>query len=141
MGGEAVANGDDVSDWDGAGRLIQTAIETIGCVDVLVNNAGILRDRMLVNMSEEEWDAVINVHLKGTFAPLSWAAARWWERAKAGEANDARIINTSSGSGLYGNPGQLTSGAAKAAIAEMTNIAAKEPGPYGRTVNPITYAH
>src|SRR3546814_13389353 len=97
MGGEAVANGDDVSDWDGAGRLIQTAIETFGGVDVLVNNAGILRDRMLVNMSEDEWDAVINVHLKGTFAPLRWAAARWRERAKAGEATDARIINTQSG--------------------------------------------
>src|SRR3546814_19607233 len=95
---------------------------------------------MLVNMSEDEWDAVINVHLKGTFAPLRWAAARWRERAKAGEANDARIINTSSGSGLYGNPGQLNYGAAKAGIAAMTNIAAKELGRYGVTVNAIAPA-
>jgi len=140
MGGEAVANGDDVADWDGAGRLIQSAIDSFGGVDVLVNNAGILRDRMLVNMSEEEWDAVINVHLKGTFAPLRWAAAHWRERAKAGEENDARIINTSSGSGLYGNPGQLNYGAAKAGIAAMTNIAAKELGRYGVTVNAIAPA-
>src|SRR3546814_17006679 len=89
---------------------------------------------MLVNMSEDEWDAVINVHLKGTFAPLRWAAARWRERAKAGEANDARIINTSSGSGLYSNPGQLNSGAAKAGIAAMTNITATALRPYGVTV-------
>src|SRR3546814_20741340 len=95
---------------------------------------------MLVNMSEDEWDAVINVHLKGTFAPLRWAAARWRERDKAGEANDARIINTSSGSGLYGNPGQLNYGAAKAGIAAMTNIAAKEPGRTRGTVNPIAPA-
>jgi NAD(P)-dependent dehydrogenase (short-subunit alcohol dehydrogenase family) len=140
MGGEAFANGDDVADFDGAGRLIQTAIDTFGGIDVLVNNAGILRDRMLVNMSEDEWDAVINVHLKGTFAPLRWAAAHWRERAKAGEANDARIINTSSGSGLYGNPGQLNYGAAKAGIAAMTNIAAKELGRYGVTVNAIAPA-
>ncbi|MDY7104686.1 MAG: SDR family oxidoreductase [Actinomycetota bacterium] len=140
MGSEAVANGDDVSDWDGAGRLIQTAIDTFGGIDVLVNNAGILRDRMLVNMTEDEWDAVIKVHLKGTFAPLRWAAAHWRERAKAGESNDARIINTSSGSGLYGNPGQLNYGAAKAGIAAMTNIAAKELGRYGVTVNAIAPA-
>ncbi|HEX4866162.1 MAG TPA: SDR family oxidoreductase [Acidimicrobiales bacterium] len=140
MGGEAVANGDDVAEWDGAGRLIQTAIDSFGGLDVLVNNAGILRDRMLVNMSEEEWDAVINVHLKGTFAPLRWAAAYWRERAKAGQENDARIINTSSGSGLYGNPGQLNYGAAKAGIAAMTNIAAKELGRYGVTVNAIAPA-
>ena len=140
MGGEAVANGDDVSDWDGAGRMVQTAIDTFGGIDVLVNNAGILRDRMLVNMSEDEWDAVIKVHLKGTFAPMRWAAAHWRERAKAGEANDARIVNTSSGSGLYGNPGQLNYGAAKAGIAAMTNIAAKELGRYGVTVNAIAPA-
>jgi NAD(P)-dependent dehydrogenase (short-subunit alcohol dehydrogenase family) len=140
MGGEAVANGDDVSDWDGAGRLIETAVDTFGGIDVLVNNAGILRDRMLVNMSEDEWDAVVKVHLKGTFAPLRWAAAHWRERAKAGKSNDARIINTSSGSGLYGNPGQLNYGAAKAGIASMTDIAAKELGRYGVTVNAIAPA-
>ncbi len=100
MGGEAVANGDDVSDWHGAGRLIQTGVDTFGGLDVLANNAGILRDRTLVNMSEDEWDAVIKVHLKGTFAPLRWAAAYWRERAKAGETNDARIISTSSRAGL-----------------------------------------
>ena len=140
MGGEAVANGDDVSDWDGAKRLIDTAIETFGGLDVLVNNAGILRDRMLVNMSEEEWDAVVTVHMKGTFAPLRWAASYWRERVKAGESNDARVINTSSGSGLYGNPGQLNYGAAKAGIASMTIIASKELGRYGVTVNAIAPA-
>ena len=94
MGGEAVANSDDISDWDGAERLVQPAIDTFGGLDVLVNNAGILRDRMLANMSEAEWDAVIKVHLKGTFAPARHAAAYWRERSKAGETNDARIINT-----------------------------------------------
>jgi NAD(P)-dependent dehydrogenase (short-subunit alcohol dehydrogenase family) len=140
MGGEAVANGDDVSDWEGAQRLVQTALDAFGGLDTLVNNAGILRDRMLVNMSEDEWDAVIKVHLKGTFAPLRFAAAHWRERAKEGLENDARIINTSSGSGLYGNPGQLNYGAAKAGIASMTNIAAKELGRYGVTVNAIAPA-
>ena len=137
MGGEAVANGDDVSDWEGAQRLVNTAVETFGGLDVLVNNAGILRDRMLVNMTEEEWDAVIKVHLEGTFAPTRWAAAYWRERSKAGETNDARIINTSSPSGLYGNPGQTNYGAAKAGIASFTIIAAKELGRYGVTVNAI----
>jgi len=140
MGGEAVANGDDVSDWEGAQRLVNTAVETFGDLHVVVNNAGILRDRMLVNMTEDEWDAVIKVHLKGTFGPLRWAAAYWRERSKAGETNDARIINTSSGSGLYGNPGQLNYGAAKAGIAAMTIIAAKELGRYGVTVNAIAPA-
>src|SRR5213075_841072 len=99
MGGEAVANGDDISSWEGAQKLINTAVETFGGLDVLVHTAGILRDRMLTNMTEEEWDAVIKVHLKGTFAPSRWAAAYWRERVKAGETNDARIINTTSVSG------------------------------------------
>ena len=137
MGGEAVANGDDVSDWEGAQRLINTAIETFGGLDVLVNNAGILRDRMLVNMTDDEWDAVIKVHLKGTFGPARWAAAYWRERVKAGETNDARIINTSSPSGIYGNAGQTNYGAAKAGIASFTIIAAQELGRYGVTANAI----
>lgn len=137
-GGEAVANGDDVSDWEGAQRLINQAVETFGGLDVLVNNAGILRDRMLTNMTEGEWDAVIKVHLKGTFAPARWAAAYWRERAKAGETNDARIINTTSVSGIFGNPGQTNYGAAKAGIASFTVIAAQELQRYGVTVNAIS---
>ena len=140
MGGEAVANSDDISDWDGAERLVQPAIDTFGGLDVLVNNAGILRDRMLTNMTEEEWDAVIKVHLKGTFAPSRHAAAYWRERSKAGETNDARIINTTSPSGIYGNVGQTNYGAAKAGIASFTIIAAKELGRYGVTVNAIAPA-
>jgi NAD(P)-dependent dehydrogenase (short-subunit alcohol dehydrogenase family) len=140
MGGEALANTDDISDWDGAERLVQSAIDHFGRLDVLINNAGILRDRMLTNMSEAEWDAVIKVHLKGTFAPSRHAAAYWRERSKAGEANDARIINTSSPSGIYGNVGQTNYGAAKAGIASFTIIAAKELGRYGVTVNAIAPA-
>ncbi|MEA3077635.1 MAG: hypothetical protein QOF60_2543 [Actinomycetota bacterium] len=140
MGGEAVANADSVSDWEGAQRLVNTAIETFGDLNVLVNNAGILRDRMLVNMTEEEWDAVINVHLKGTFAPTRWAAAYWREQVKAGKEVDARIINTSSTSGIFGNPGQTNYGAAKAGIASFTIIAARELGRYGVTVNAIAPA-
>ncbi|HEX3947386.1 MAG TPA: SDR family NAD(P)-dependent oxidoreductase, partial [Acidimicrobiales bacterium] len=114
-GGEAVANGDDISTWDGAERLIGQAVDTFGGIDVLVNNAGILRDGMLFNLSEDDWDAVIRVHLKGTFATSRHAAAYWRERSKAGRDNDARIINTSSMSGLYANVGQANYGAAKAA--------------------------
>ena len=137
MGGEAIANGDDVSDWEGSQRLVNMAIENFGGLDVVVNNAGILRDRMLTNMTESEWDAVIKVHLKGTFAPARWAAAYWRERSKAGETNDARIINTSSVSGIYGNPGQTNYGAAKAGIAAFTVIAAQELHRYGVIVNAI----
>jgi NAD(P)-dependent dehydrogenase (short-subunit alcohol dehydrogenase family) len=137
MGGEAVANGDSVSSWEGAQRLINTAIETFGDLHAVVNNAGILRDRMLTNMTEEEWDAVINVHLKGTFAPARWAAAYWREQAKAGKPVDGRIINTTSVSGIYGNPGQTNYGAAKAGIAAFTNIAALEMARYGVTVNAV----
>jgi NAD(P)-dependent dehydrogenase (short-subunit alcohol dehydrogenase family) len=140
MGGEAVVNGDDVSDWEGAHRLIDQAVDTFGGLDVLINNAGILRDRMLTNMAEAEWDAVIKVHLKGTAGPSRWAAAYWRERSKAGESNDARIINTSSPSGIYGNVGQTNYGAAKAGIASFTIIAAKELGRYGVTVNAVAPA-
>ena len=126
MGGDAVVNGDNVASWEGAQRLINTAIETFGDLHVVVNNAGILRDRVLVNMTEEEWDAVINVHLKGTFAPSRWAAAYWREQSKAGRPVSGRIINTTSVSGIYGNPGQTNYGAAKAGIASFTNIAALE---------------
>src|SRR6476620_5471471 len=137
MGGEAVANGDSVSSWEGAQRLINTAVETFGDLHAVVNNAGILRDRVLANMTEEEWDAVINVHLRGTFAPSRWAAAYWRDRAKAGEANDARIINTTSVSGIYGNPGQTNYGAAKMGIAAFTIIASRELGRYGVTANAV----
>lgn len=137
MGGEAVTNGDDVSDWEGAQRLINTAVEAFGGLDVVVNNAGILRDRVLANMTEEEWDAVIKVHLKGTFAPSRWAVAYWRERSKNNEPNDARLINTTSVSGIYGNPGQSNYGAAKAGIAAFTQIVAREVGRYGVTCNAI----
>jgi NAD(P)-dependent dehydrogenase (short-subunit alcohol dehydrogenase family) len=136
-GGAAVANTDDVADFEGAKRLVDQAVEVFGRLDVLVNNAGILRDRMLFNMSEAEWDAVIRVHLKGTFAPSRWAAEHWRNRAKAGDTNDARIINTSSTSGLFANPGQSNYGAAKSGIASMSIIAAKELGKHGVTVNAI----
>jgi NAD(P)-dependent dehydrogenase (short-subunit alcohol dehydrogenase family) len=139
-GGEAVVNGDDISTWDGAERLIQQAIDHFGRLDVLINNAGILRDRMLANMTEAEWDAVIAVHLKGTFGPARHAAAYWREQTKAGEAVDGRIINTSSPSGIYGNVGQTNYGAAKAGIAAFTVIAAKELARYGVTVNAIAPA-
>jgi NAD(P)-dependent dehydrogenase (short-subunit alcohol dehydrogenase family) len=136
-GGEAVANGNDVSDFAGAAEMIAQAIKAFGRLDALVNNAGILRDRMLVNMTEAEWDAVIKVHLKGTFAPAHHAAAHWRDRAKKGENVDARLINTTSISGIYGNPGQTNYGAAKAGIAAFTVIAARELGRYGITVNAI----
>jgi NAD(P)-dependent dehydrogenase (short-subunit alcohol dehydrogenase family) len=135
LGGEAAANADDVADFAGAKRLVDGAIEELGGLDILVNNAGILRDRMLVNMEEDEWDAVIGVHLKGHFAPTRHAAAHWRERSKAGEQVRARVINTSSPSGVFGNVGQANYGAAKAGIAAFTLIAAQELGRYGVTVN------
>lgn len=140
LGGEAVANTDDISDWAGAEKLVQQAVDSFGRLDVLINNAGILRDRMLTNMSEAEWDAVIKVHLKGTAGPSHFAAAYWREQSKAGEAVDARIINTSSPSGIYGNIGQTNYGAAKAGIASFTIIAAMELARYGVTVNAIAPA-
>jgi len=137
-GGQAVANGDDVSDWDGAGRLVQTALDAFGDLHVLVNNAGILRDKMFVNMDIDMWDAVIKVHLRGTFAPTKHAVAYWRERHKAGApVEHPRIINTSSPSGLYGNVGQSNYGAAKAAIASFTGILADELARLGITVNAI----
>jgi len=136
-GGEAVANTDDISSWAGAERLIRQAVDTFGGLDVVVNNAGILRDRMIVTMTEQDWDAVIAVHLKGTFAVLHHAAAYWRQRSKEGHANDARVINTTSSSGLFCNPGQGNYGAAKAGIASLTIIAAKELNRYGVTVNAI----
>ena len=134
-GGEAVANGENVADFAGAGRMIQQAIDDFGRLDILVNNAGILRDRMIVNMTEEEWDAVIAVHLKGHFAPTQHAAAHWRERSKAGEDVRARVVNTSSPSGVFGNVGQANYGAAKAGIAGFTVIVAQELQRYGVTVN------
>ena len=140
MGGEAVANTDNCADWEGGQRLVQTAIDTFGGLDVLVNNAGILRDRMLTNMSEEEWDSVIHVHLKGHFVPLRHAAAYWRERSKAGEHVNASVINTSSTSGLFGTAGQTNYGAAKTGIATLTIISQMELERYGVRVNAIAPA-
>jgi len=137
-GGEAVANTDSVSDFEASKNMIQQAIDTFGKLDVLVCNAGILRDRMLFNMDEAEWDAVIAVHLKGTFNPCRHAAAYWRERAKAGEELDTRIITTTSSSGIYGNPGQSNYGAAKAAIAAFTIIVSRELEKYGVTANSVS---
>ncbi len=137
MGGEAVANGADVADFAAAEAMVRQAIDTFGGLDVLVNNAGFVRDRMLVNTSEEEWDAVIRVHLKGHFAPLRHAGAYWRTESKEGRQRAARVINTSSGAGLQGSIGQTTYSAAKAGIAAMTLVAAQELGRYGVTVNAI----
>jgi NAD(P)-dependent dehydrogenase (short-subunit alcohol dehydrogenase family) len=139
-GGSAVANTDDVSDWDGAGRLVQQALDEFGGLDVLINNAGILRDRMLVNLSEDEWDVVMRVNAKGHAAPLRHAAAYWRERAKEHGAVSAAVVNTSSPSGLFANVGQANYGAAKMAVAGLTMIAAKELARYGVRVNAIAPA-
>ena len=140
MGGEAVANADNVADWEGGARLIKAAIDAFGDLHVLVNNAGILRDRVLVNMTESEWDSVINVHLKGHFVPTRHAAAYWREQTKAGRTVSASVINTSSTSGLFSNPGQSNYGAAKSGIATFTEITAKELSRYGVRVNAIAPA-
>src|SRR5437764_6229294 len=137
MGAEAIANGDNVADWEGGKRMIDAAVEAFGDLHVLVNNAGILRDRVLVNMSEEEWDSVIHVHLKGHFVPTRFAAAYWREQTKAGSTVKANVINTSSTSGLLGNPGQTNYGAAKAGIAAFSVIAAMELERYGVRVNAL----
>ena len=136
-GGEGVAHTEDISSWAGAESVVQQAVETFGGLDVVINNAGILRDRMLFSMTEEEWDSVVRVHLKGTFVTSRHASAFWRDRSKSGQANDARIINTTSVAGLYANSGQTNYGAAKAGIAAFTQIAAQELGRYGVTVNAI----
>jgi NAD(P)-dependent dehydrogenase (short-subunit alcohol dehydrogenase family) len=136
-GGEAAVNGDDVADWEGARRLVRTALEAFGRLDVVVNNAGFVRDRMFVSCGEDEWDAVVRVHLKGHFAVSRFAVEHWRERSKAGEAVDARIVNTSSGAGLQGSVGQAAYSAAKAGIAALTLVQAAELGRYGVTANAI----
>jgi NAD(P)-dependent dehydrogenase (short-subunit alcohol dehydrogenase family) len=138
IGGEAVADATNVADFAATEAMVARTVEYFGKLDILVNNAGILRDRMLVNMTEDEWDAVVAVHLKGTFNCTRHAAAHWRERSKAGEHVAARIINTSSPSGLYGNVGQSNYGAAKAGIAAFTVIVAQELSRYGVTVNAIS---
>jgi len=136
-GGEAVANGADVADWDQTEALVRQAIDEFGRLDVVVNNAGFVRDRMFVSCSEEEWDAVIRVHLKGHFCVSRHAAAYWRGQAKAREEVDARIINTSSGAGVLGSVGQSSYSAAKAGIATLTLVQAAELGRYGITANAI----
>ncbi|NNC81188.1 MAG: SDR family NAD(P)-dependent oxidoreductase [Acidimicrobiales bacterium] len=139
-GGEAVVNGANVADFADARAMIDQAITEFGGLDILINNAGILRDRMVFKMEESDWDAVINVHLKGTFAPTHHAAVYWREQSKAGNQPDARVINTSSPSGIYGNVGQSNYGAAKAGIASFTMITAMELANYGVTCNAIAPA-
>ena len=136
-GGEAVINGDDVADWEGAARLVQTAIDAFGRLDVVVNNAGFVRDRMFANAAEDEWDAVVRVHLKGHFCVARHAAAYWRDQSKAGADVDARIINTSSGAGLMGSVGQAAYSAAKGGIAALTLVQSAELGRYGVTANAI----
>lgn len=140
MNGEAIANGEDVADWEGSGRMVKAALDAWGRLDVVVNNAGFLRDRMFASGSVEEWDAVIRVHLRGHFCTSRHAAGYWRGESKAGNPVDARIINTSSGAGLQGSVGQATYSAAKAGIAALTLVQAAEMGRYGVTVNGIAPA-
>jgi len=140
MGGEAVVNGGNVADWNDAQAMVRQAVEAFGDLHVLVNNAGILRDRVLVNMSEAEWDAVIAVHLKGHFCPTHHAAAYWREQSKAGKEVQASVVHTSSTSGLLSNPGQSNYGAAKSGIATFSQICAKELGRYGVRSNAVAPA-
>ncbi|HLI24469.1 MAG TPA: SDR family oxidoreductase, partial [Acidimicrobiales bacterium] len=136
-GGTAVANYDDVANWKGGEQVVNQAVEELGGLHVLVNSAGVLRDRMIFNMSEEDWDVVLDVHLKGHFVPLRHAAAYWRRLSKGGAEVTASVVNTSSTSGLIGNPGQSNYGAAKAGVAALTVIAAQELGRYGVRVNAI----
>jgi NAD(P)-dependent dehydrogenase (short-subunit alcohol dehydrogenase family) len=140
MGGDAVANGDNVADWEGGQRMVNAAVEAFGDLDILVNNAGILRDRVLVNMTEQEWDDVVKVHLKGHFVPTRWAAAYWREQIKAGIEKPRNVVHTSSTSGLLSNPGQTNYGAAKSGIATFSQICAKELTRYGVKSNCIAPA-
>ncbi len=140
MGGQAIVNTDSVADWEGGQRLVNSAIEAFGDLDIVVNNAGILRDRVLVNMTEGEWDAVIAVHLKGHFVPSRWAAAYWREQVKAGITKPRNLVHTSSTSGLFSNPGQTNYGAAKSGIATFSQICAKELSRYGVKSNCIAPA-
>ncbi|HEX7670244.1 MAG TPA: SDR family oxidoreductase [Polyangiaceae bacterium] len=141
LGGEAVANGDDIADFEGAGRLVQTALDRFGGLDVVVNNAGFLQDRMFASATEDEWDAVMRVHLKGHFCVSRHAASHWRALVKGGRSSvDGRIINTSSGAGLLGAVGQSAYSAAKAGIAALTLVQAAELGRYGVTVNAIAPA-
>ncbi|WP_326833726.1 SDR family oxidoreductase [Amycolatopsis rhabdoformis] len=140
LGGEAVADPSDVASWTGAASLVSTAVSAFGALDVLVLNAGFLRDRMLVNLGEDEWDAVVRVHLKGHFAPLRHAASYWRFEAKAGRAREARVVMTSSGAGLLGSVGQGNYSAAKAGILGLASVAAAELGRYGVLVNAIAPA-
>ncbi|HVF75533.1 MAG TPA: SDR family oxidoreductase [Acidimicrobiales bacterium] len=140
LGGQAIANADSVADWDGAKRLIDATVEAFGDLHVLVNNAGILRDRKMANMSEEEWDAVINVHLKGTFAPTHFAAQYWRAQVEAGKQVNAAVVNTSSTAGLHANVGQANYGSAKMGIAAFTQICAKELKKLGVRSNAIAPA-
>jgi NAD(P)-dependent dehydrogenase (short-subunit alcohol dehydrogenase family) len=137
LGGKAAVNTSDVSDWKAAQQMVEQAVDTFGGLDILVNNAGILRDRMLINMSEDEWDLVVKVHLKGTFAPLHHAANFWRIRSKAGDRFDASVINTTSHSALFANIGQTNYAAAKAGIATMSIVAARELQRYGVRVNAL----
>lgn len=136
-GGEAITNGDDIADWDGAGRLVQSAIDTFGGLDTVVTNAGIVRDRMFVNMSVDEWDAVIRVHLRGTFCPVKHAVDYWRAESKAGRQRDGRVVTTSSGAGLHGSIAQTNYSAAKAGIATFTINIAAELGRIGVNANSI----
>jgi NAD(P)-dependent dehydrogenase (short-subunit alcohol dehydrogenase family) len=140
MGGEAVVNDDNVADWKGAQRLVEQAVDTFGDLHVLINNAGILRDRVVVNMTEDEWDVVVDVHLKGHFAPSHFAANYWREQTKAGKDVNAAIVNTTSTSGLFSNPGQANYDAAKSGIATLTQVLAKELVRYGVRANAIAPA-
>ncbi|MFD8459881.1 SDR family oxidoreductase [Streptomyces antimycoticus] len=140
LGGEAVAHGGDIATTDGAASLITTALEAFGRLDTLVNNAGFLRDRMLVNLDEDDWDAVMRVHLKGHFLPLRHAAAHWRAEAKGGRTPQARVVNTSSGAGLLGSVGQGNYSAAKAGIIGLTLVAAAEMDRYGVQINAIAPA-
>jgi NAD(P)-dependent dehydrogenase (short-subunit alcohol dehydrogenase family) len=140
LGGRAVVDGHDVADWEGARAIVQTAVDSFGGLDAVVNNAGFVRDRMFANATEDEWDAVVRVHLKGHFCVARWAAAYWRDRAKAGETNDARIVNTSSGAGLLGSVGQAAYSAAKGGILSMTLVQAAELARYGVTANAIAPA-